>query len=156
MDEKKELIQKLKNEGKTKSDVAEILNVSWNTVNKYWGKDEQLTTQEEDDTEKETDTITRKELSHMYKRFDEGALPVDIIIETGIKQAPQVFEQFCEDKKYTHPKFLYENITRMADDFYQMKKDVEVFKKDMNEMKGKVDKMYPYLKPIMDRFYPGE
>lgn len=167
MDEQKKLIQELKKKGYSKNRVAEILNMSWDKVNKNWEQNtinsnrQEIDIQKKDEEmvpakEKETDTITKEELRLMYTRYDEGALPVDIIKETGIKQASQVFEQFCEDKKYAHPKLVYENNARMFEDFYQMKEDVEVFKKDMNEMKGKVDRMYSYLKPIMDRFYPGE
>lgn len=165
MDEQKKLIQELKKKEYSINRVAKILNMSWDKVKKNWEqntmnsnrreigiqkKDEEMASAKEKDEEKETDIVTREDLRYMYQRYDEGALPADIIKEKGIKQASQVYEQFCKDKKYMDPKLTYENTASMFEDFYKMMEDVEVFKKDMKEMKGNLDTIWSTLKLLME------
>jgi hypothetical protein len=96
------VVKYLKNQGKTRHQVSNILKISWATANKYW----------EDNTDAlsklksmgmEDHEISREDFKILYKLFEEGKTVVEVVKETGLYEiAHKVYAQYCDDKGVRH------------------------------------------------------
>ncbi|RKX55291.1 MAG: hypothetical protein DRP50_03085 [Thermotoga sp.] len=105
--EKIKTIHLLREQGKNKNEVAEILGLSWATIDKYWDQWEKKEGQEEIKK-----APSGEDYKKLYTLFEEGKGIVESVIETGLS-APivnLVFSQYCKDKHLSSLKEVEENL----------------------------------------------
>lgn len=105
--EKIKTIHLLKERGKNKNEISQLLGISWASVNKYWDQGEKKEGQEE--IEK---APSGEDYKKLYTLFEEGKGIVESVIETGLS-APivnLVFSQYCKDKHLSSLKEVEENL----------------------------------------------
>ena len=114
------LIQALKELDLNKSEVSEILSLSWSTVNRYWGEEiKEENTKKRIVKEEKKGTISREDWKLLYRMFDQGKGKVDVIKETGMGDITgRVYKQYCKNKGIPHQ-------VNVLDDIEKLKKQVK-------------------------------
>ena len=141
-------IQKLKKEGKNKNQIQKRLNISWNTVEKYW-TDEQKISLEERNRKRRLNALSREDYKNIYRYFNENISVVDVIEITGIREAREIFEEYCKDKQLPSPRDIVNYFANCRDSYIDMKKKMKElpgFEKRLDEMEEKVKRLYEHFK----------
>ena len=151
-------IQECKNKGLNKYQTSKKCHVSWNTVDKYWNEGQKISLGERN-RKRSLIALSREDYQRIYRYFN-GNRSVDYVIEiTGIREAREIFEEYCSDKLLPSPRDVKDFSEKFYTTCMEMKKKMEEwfgFEKRLEEMEKKVNALYEHFKPVTDQNHDGD